>query len=88
MRESQGHAAPATRNRAPRVKSIRLTVLQERRDRQVADATLPSSWIDARYFAALRRAAFGSTAALNAAPATNFGTVEAGILIAFPARGL
>jgi len=36
---------------------------------------------------ALRFAAFGSTAALNLAPATNFGTVVAGIFRAAPVAG-
>src|SRR5438105_4232093 len=40
------------------------------------------------HFAALRFAAFGSTAALNPAPATNFGTLLAGILILVPLLGL
>src|SRR5437879_2817785 len=42
----------------------------------------------ARYFAALRFAAFGSTASLKPAPGTNFGTLPAGILIFVPLLGL
>lgn len=38
-------------------------------------------------FSALRLAALGSTTALNFAPGTNLGTVEAGILSAAPVAG-
>src|SRR3954465_9363355 len=51
-------------------------------------AALFAGGFAAAALSALRLAAFGSTAALKAAPGTNFGTFCAAILILVPALGL